>query len=87
MTVFIIKEVYPHNKPNQYLPADVVNKMQEMYVGDRYRNPELHKVNERCAANFDSYFGAGEYYRRYPSDPTPVSKAAMWNWDEYLKMI
>jgi hypothetical protein len=84
MTEFLIKEVYPHCKPNQYLPKELIDKMDAMYKGDHSRNPELHKIGERCAVNFDSYFGVGEYNKRYPSTPTPPSKAAAWNWESFV---
>jgi hypothetical protein len=52
--------------------------MKSIYEGDRYRNPQLHLVQARCAANFDAYFGAGEYAKRYPASAVPVSKAEVW---------
>lgn len=78
VTTFLLEEVLPQCQPHQYLSSASTDKMKSIYEGDRYRNPQLHLVQSRCAANFDAYFGQGEYAKRYPSTPTPVSKAEAW---------
>lgn len=78
VTNFLLDEVLPECQPCKHLSSSLAEKMKDIYQGDRYRNPELHLVQERCAANFDAYFGKGEYNKRYPSNPTPPSKAEPW---------
>jgi hypothetical protein len=78
VTHFLLEDVLPQCKAFQYLSSASTDKMKSIYEGDRYRNPQLHLVQARCAANFDAYFGAGEYAKRYPASAVPVSKAEVW---------
>ncbi|MBU0486925.1 MAG: hypothetical protein KKA07_15200 [Bacteroidetes bacterium] len=81
--VFLIEEVYPHCRPFNHIPEDVITKRQAMYSEKKEINPELRKPIEKFIAFYDTKFGEGRYVSKYGNpDPIP-SNAAPWNWESF----
>lgn len=76
---FLKNEVFPHCKPGQRLPQELVSKMESLYKEKRMYNPESYKINERYKANHDQYFGAGSFEKKVGVFEQPECNAKPWD--------
>lgn len=74
----IRNEIFPAAKPGGSPSSQAIAKAEDIYRGDRMRNPELHLVNERWRKFYNGFFGEGYYEKKFPSAAPEVSKAAPW---------
>lgn len=81
--MFLRDEVYPHCKPGNRLPSDLVAKMERIYKEHRMRNPEQNKINERYRDAHNKYFGEGDYERKNSMPEKYTCNAAPWNLDTF----
>lgn len=86
---FLIEEVYPHCRPFNHLPAEVIKKrgMFTAYMrspGDLELNPDLHLSNQRLRDFYNSKFGEGYFESKYPvAEKNPNAFAKPWEWETF----
>lgn len=80
---FLIEKVYPHCKPFNDLPSDVIEQRALFYNGTNDQNPTAHKVQERYKEFYDNKFGTGRYLEKFGEIEKSTSTAAPWNLDNF----
>jgi len=75
---FLINEVEPACIPFKQPSATIIALAEKMHNENRKINPDIHKPSLRQAVFFDSYFGNGEFGKRYGEPAKVNSNAAPW---------
>ena len=76
--VFLKNKVFPHCRPFNHPPKEVITEAEKMHNEKREINPELHRCIERPMAYYNSQFGDGRYQERFGTVEPNDSKAAPW---------
>ena len=86
---YLIEEVYPHCRPYNHLPDEIIKKrgMFNSYMrspGDLELNPELHLPNHRLRDFYNSKFGEGHFESKYPvAEKNANAFAKPWDWETF----
>lgn len=89
---FLIEEVYPHCRPFNQLPSEIVKKrgMFNAYMrspGDREINPDLHIPGHRLRDFYNKKFGEGRYESKYSvSEKNMDAYAKPWNLETFKRI-
>jgi len=75
---FLVNDVLPVCVPFQQPAANLIAVAEKMHTDKRKVNPDVHKPSLRFADFFDSYFGKGEFVKRYGQSEKVNSNAAAW---------
>ena len=84
----LLLEVYPHCKPLNKLPQDLIDKRTEIQNANREENPELDKPFYTLKEYYDSRYG--EKYMEILSKgmkPQNHSAAKPWDLDSFMKNV
>ncbi len=81
---FLLKEVEPVCQPLGRPYAVLVEKATAFHTEKKKINPALGEPSRRYATYFDSYFGDGEYKKRFGLPEAVVTNAAPWQWEKFL---
>jgi len=76
---FLRDEVFPHCRPGNKPPAEIISKAEKINADKKIANPEMYKVYDRNEEYFDRYFGAGYYKSKGNKTEYPVTNAAPWD--------
>ena len=80
---FLIEKVYPHCKPNNDLPSDIIAKRDAFYKEKRELNPDIMKPALRFREFYDNKFGQGYYDSKFGALEMPESNAKPWDWNSF----
>ncbi|MFZ1304347.1 MAG: hypothetical protein WAR80_00825, partial [Ferruginibacter sp.] len=75
---FLVNEVLPACIPFQQPAANLIAVAEKMHTDNRKINPNIHQPSLRYATFFNSYFGEGEFAKRYGETKKVISNAAAW---------
>lgn len=76
---FLVNEVLPVCIPFQQPAANLIAVAEKMHNNNRKINPNIHHSSLRYASFFNSYFGEGEFVKRYGETKKVNSNAAGWD--------
>ncbi len=89
ITEFLIEEVYPHCRPFNHLPSEIIKKrgMFNAFMrspGDLELNPDLHIPNHKLRDFYNIKFGESYYESKYPiAEKNADALAKPWNWETF----
>jgi hypothetical protein len=75
---FLVNEVLPVCMPFQQPAVNLIAVAEKMHTDNRKINPNIHQPSLRYARFFNSYFGEGEFVKRYGETKKVDSNAAAW---------
>jgi hypothetical protein len=78
-TEFLVNEVLPVCIPLQQPAANLIAVAEKMHTDNLKINPNIHQPSLRYATFFNSYFGEGEFVKRYGETEKVNSNAPAWN--------
>jgi hypothetical protein len=80
---FLLKEVEPVCKPYAIPPPELIRKAEYFQKEKKKINPAVGEPALRYAKYFDSYFGEGEYARRFGLPEKIITHAAAWDIENF----
>ncbi len=80
---FLLKEVEPICYPEAKPSSELISKAENFRNQNKIASPDSHKPALRYAKCFDSYFGSGEYEKRFGEVKPPNTKASAWNLEAF----
>ena len=80
---FLLKEIEPVCKPTQTPNAELISKAAYFHNEKRKINPTIGEPSVRYAKYFDSYFGEGEFKKRFGLPAKIETNAASWQWENF----
>jgi hypothetical protein len=80
---FLLKEVEPVCKPLAKPEANLISKAEYFHKEKKKINPAVLEPSLRYAKYFDSYFGKGEFEKRFGLPEKVITNAAPWEWNSF----
>ena len=80
---FLLKEVEPICMPNQTPAAVLITKATYFHQEKKKISPAVGEPSLRYAKYFDSYFGEGEFKKRFGPPQIVETNAALWQWENF----
>lgn len=80
---FLLKEVELVCQPFHAPSAPLIEKAAYFHKEKRKVSPDICEPLLRYAKYFDSYFGEGEFQKRFGLPEKVVTNAAAWEWDKF----
>lgn len=75
---FLLKEIELICQPNQKPSDELIKRAEAFHTEKRKINPAVGEPALRYAKYFDSYFGEGEYSKRFGLPEKVETNAAPW---------
>ncbi|MBK8953282.1 MAG: hypothetical protein IPM85_14430 [Chitinophagaceae bacterium] len=80
---FLLNEIEPLCLPRRQPLASLIEKAAAFHTGKRKVNPAVGEPARRYARYFNSYFGEGEYEKRFGWPEAVETNAAPWEWKNF----
>jgi hypothetical protein len=77
---FLIEKVYPIFQPFQFLPQNLINEREVLFLEKHEANPDMLKPALRFVAFYDKKFGEGRFVSKFGAHKPVVTNAKPWNW-------